>query len=74
MLKSYLLAVVAISSLMVAWAIVQRAWARMFTPSTPGIDVLEQRRSCGSCGCASPCSTRSTDEAGRISLEEGSTD
>jgi hypothetical protein len=72
MLKSYVIAVLAISGLMVIWAFVQRIWSRVFFPASPDLDVLEHRRSCGSCGCAHPCARgdRETREAGRVSIED----
>jgi len=75
MLKSYLFAIIAISGLMVGWAFIQQIWARLFNPGAPGTDALENRTSCGSCGCVSPCSWSDTsrDEKGRISLEDDRT-
>ena len=72
MLKSYVIALLAISGRMVIWAFVQRIWSRVFFPASPDLDVLEHRRSCGSCGCARPCagSDAATIEAGRVSIED----
>lgn len=72
MLKSYLIAVVAISGMMVLWAFVQRVWGRVFDPAAPDADALERRISCGNCGCATPCSTSGAgdERRGRVSVDE----
>lgn len=70
MLKSYLIAVIAVSGLMVAWALVQQLWRRVFDPRSLDSDVLEQRISCGRCGCARPCSTSDDDGRGHVSIDE----
>jgi hypothetical protein len=73
MWTSYLIAAVAISTSMLLWTVVQRAWARVVDPADPEPDVLRRRISCGSCGCAKPCDgpDSENDERGRVSLEHG---
>ncbi len=70
MMLQYVIAVVTISGLMIGWALIQQAWGRVFRLSPPETDVLELRRSCGQCGCATPCS-RDT-QKGQVSIRDES--
>ena len=72
MLKSYLVAMIAISGMMVGWAVVQQLWTRVFDPRSPEADALARRISCGKCGCATPCSTSESSDDGRghVSINE----
>lgn len=51
MLKSYLIAILGISMLMLAWSLVQNAWRTMFGTSHPDGDVLAGRTRCTACVC-----------------------
>ena len=55
MLIDYLLAVLLLPLLLLAWVGVQQAWRRVFPASDGHGDVLVGRVDCGQCGCATPC-------------------
>ena len=57
MIKSLLIACVVIVALMVLWLAVQQGWRTLFADQLTDEDVLAGRRSCGSCGCTSACTT-----------------
>lgn len=51
---------------MAGWAVVQRMWRKGFFPDQQDLDVLEHRKSCGSCTCLTTCSNRE-DAGGELS-------
>ncbi len=55
MLKTTLIAIFAIVSLMLVWLLVQNLWRKLFADQISDEDVLAERRSCGDCGCNGIC-------------------
>ena len=72
MLTSYLTGVLGVAAAMVLWALVQQGWGRVFFPSSHGVDALERRGGCGSCGCVTRCvpSEPGSEKQGRLSATE----
>lgn len=54
MLQSYVIAIVAIVSLMGIWVAVQSAWRKLF-PEVQGDDILAVRGGCQGCHCMGKC-------------------
>lgn len=61
-MKSYLLAMLVLPLLMLAWLFVQNAWRRAFSSTDADGDVLAGRSNCGQCECATPCDRRMNKE------------
>ena len=55
MLKSLIIATVAIVGMMLVWTVVQTMWRKIFTGNAVGEDVLVDRRSCSDCSCLTIC-------------------
>lgn len=55
MIKSLIIASLAIIFMMLGWVIVQTVWRKVFTGSWFGDDVLIDRRSCSDCSCLIIC-------------------
>ena len=58
MLKSLIIATVAIIGMMLVWTIVQTMWRKVFTGNAVGEDVLVDRRDCADCSCITICKTK----------------
>jgi hypothetical protein len=54
----YIIGIVAITGLMILWAIVQYLWKNIFLDQQTNEDVLAGRSDCGSCGCSTLCSKK----------------
>lgn len=51
----YAIGVLAITGLMIVWAMVQYLWRKVFIDQQTDEDVLAGRSACGSCGCGTQC-------------------
>ena len=67
MLGEILLALTIPPLLLLGWVVVQNAWRRHFIISDVEGDVLAGRRSCGDCGCATPCDSDEDQKTNRRS-------
>jgi len=70
---SYVIAVLGITGVIVAWAFVQSAWRRAFLDGDSDPDVLAGRMSCSGCTCSGgSCQTKNKtseeDARGRLSI------
>lgn len=61
MLKSLIIATVAIIGMMLVWTIVQTMWRKIFTGNAVGEDVLVDRRDCADCSCITICKNKNKD-------------
>lgn len=58
MIKSLLIAITSITSLMLVWLIIQALWKKTFREYISDVDVLAERRSCQNCGCTTACTKK----------------
>jgi hypothetical protein len=58
LIKSFLIAALAIVGMMIAWTVVQTMWRKIFTGNAVGEDVLADRRSCSDCSCITICKNK----------------
>jgi hypothetical protein len=58
MIKSLIIAIVAIIMMMVGWVFVQTLWRKIFTGSYQGEDVLAGRKGCMNCSCLLICKNK----------------
>lgn len=63
MLQSYLLTILAIPAMMIAWVAVQFAWRKTFREAVTDDDVLASRRGCSGCGCIGYCEKDSQEKS-----------
>lgn len=66
MIEKILIGTMGITSLMLAWVLVQRLWGRAFGDQNIGEDVLAGRSECGSCGCTTPCANKNLSKNTKI--------
>lgn len=58
----YLIGILGITGLMLAWVIVQYLWRLAFMDKHSSEDVLAGRGDCGNCGCGTVCQRKTTKE------------
>ena len=55
---NYIIGIIGIAGLMVAWVAVQSLWRKIFIDEVVDRDVLAGRSDCGNCSCLTPCSVK----------------
>lgn len=58
MIGNYIIGILGIAGLMIAWVVVQSLWRKTFIDEVVDKDVLAGRSDCGSCSCLTPCSVK----------------
>ena len=59
MIKTFFIAILGFTALMILWVVVQIQWKEVFHEEIEDIDVLAGRSTCGNCGCTNKCQTES---------------
>ncbi len=55
MIETYLIGIVGIVALMLAWAGIQQVWRKAFAEHVTDEDALAERTRCTNCGCTTVC-------------------
>ncbi|MDF1863881.1 MAG: hypothetical protein P1U70_03540 [Saprospiraceae bacterium] len=58
MIKSLIMGIGGVVSLMIIWMVVQSQWRRIFSENLSEEDVLAGRTSCSNCGCTTVCKNK----------------
>ncbi|MCR9286218.1 MAG: hypothetical protein NXI23_02390 [Bacteroidetes bacterium] len=58
MIKSLIMGIGGVVSLMIIWIVVQSQWRRIFSENLSEEDVLAGRTSCSNCGCTTVCKNK----------------
>ncbi|MCA9742102.1 MAG: hypothetical protein H6695_13005 [Deferribacteres bacterium] len=72
MLKTYILAILAIPALMFVWLGVQIGWRKLFHEYVEDDDVLAGRKGCADCNCLGTCQNK-TNQINRSTITGGQT-
>ena len=65
MIGEYILGIIGIAGMMIAWAFVQQQWGNVVPDEKPDDDVLAGRSDCGSCGCGATCANKVLDKGNK---------
>ena len=58
MIESYIIAIIGIVTLMVAWIGVQTLWRKIFSDHVSDEDAMAERTKCTNCGCTKVCQNK----------------